>query len=44
MAIGTHPFRFVINGASEGKKPLVGLDGAPEIQTLKDHIQGGNAS
>ncbi|MDD7618494.1 MAG: hypothetical protein PUJ43_01415, partial [Bacillales bacterium] len=44
MAIGTHPFRFVINGASEGKNPLVGLDGAPEIQTLKDHIQGGNAS
>ncbi|MGN1261763.1 MAG: hypothetical protein ACI4UT_01695, partial [Candidatus Enteromonas sp.] len=44
MAIGTHPFRFVINGAQEGKNPLLSLDAAPAIETLKQHIQGGTAS
>ena len=44
MAIGTLPFRFVINGASEGKILFFDDAAATEIQTLKDHIQGGNAS
>jgi len=38
VTIGTHPFKFILNSASEKDNPIL-LDKAPQIGGLKQHLQ-----
>lgn len=42
LVIGSHPFRFYVNGSEESGSPYMDLDSAPKIETLKNVAQGGN--
>ncbi|MDY6093986.1 MAG: hypothetical protein SPI58_02950 [Candidatus Enteromonas sp.] len=43
LVIGSHPFRFIVNGKEEAGNPHIDVSSGPKIETLKQTAQGGKA-